>query len=177
MNNRYKFRAYVQIDARDENGKGAILRGMLYNVSVHSDGFITFDTKKLYCLFSEQAIEDALESFCNDLYIDDEEGYTARLESGFELMQFTGSLDKDGKEIWEGDIVKFAVGKGAFYTPGEAELGEVYFSEGAYNIGCMSWERDYWTMLAESDKDIHGAFVEAIGNIHENPELLEKNHE
>lgn len=62
------------------------------------------------------------------------------------LEQFTGLLDKDGKEIYEGDIVYLA-GYGNYVV--EWPFIQLYES---------AWE-----------KDVEGI----IGNIHENPELLE----
>src|SRR3990167_4744012 len=66
------------------------------------------------------------------------------------LMQYTGLKDKNGKEIYEGDIVKRKDSSGVF------EIAEVQFRRGRYNIG--DYDPTYgWTI---------------IGNIYENSELL-----
>lgn len=67
--------------------------------------------------------------------------------------QFTGLLDKKGKEIYEGDIV---VSK--YSNP-----GEVVFSDGQF---CVNYNG--YCALIPSDA------YETIGNIHDNPELLSK---
>ena len=65
------------------------------------------------------------------------------------IMQFTGLLDKNGKEIYEGDIVK------CLHTP--AIVGKV-----EWNTGCLTYKVGIYD-LAELP-----GFQEVIGNIHEN---------
>lgn len=67
-----------------------------------------------------------------------------------ELMQFTGLTDKNGKEIYEGDIVKTA----------PKVFHKVIFNRGEFQISMVSL-----AYKRESE-------VEVIGNIYENPELL-----
>lgn len=74
-----------------------------------------------------------------------------------ELMQYTGLKDKNGKEIYEGDI---------FYTGSKKILYIVEWIDCGLKgrqIKNKSWVGlDYW-------KDD----IEVIGNIYENPELME----
>ena len=82
-----------------------------------------------------------------------------------ELMQYTGLKDKNGKEIYEGDIVSFNLksdSEGQPYIIGYIEY-QTTFS--GYRI--MSFEGSF--ALDYNIKDI-----EVIGNIYDNPELLEK---
>ena len=85
-----------------------------------------------------------------------------------ELMQSTGLFDKNGKEIFEGDIVQFE------------DCYEV--SDFLYiNIGIIEWcqggfhvtNRD--SVLMEDLLDGDSLDVTIIGNIYENPDLLEDN--
>lgn len=73
----------------------------------------------------------------------------------FEVMQYTGLKDKNGKEIFEGDIVQFDSFRD-FTERYEIE----YTSYGEWGIGVHR--------LAMRFKA-----CEVIGNIYENPELLE----
>jgi uncharacterized phage protein (TIGR01671 family) len=81
------------------------------------------------------------------------------------LMQYTGLHDKNGKEIYEGDIVKWKVVRtyGAMNTRC-TEIGSVEYRDAAFfavGNGIL------WDLIIISEKEV-------IGNIHENPELLEK---
>lgn len=89
----------------------------------------------------------------------------ANMQNGFcttEIMQYTGLKDKNGKEIYEGDIVKY-------------ETGSIYI---------VVWENSFSGMWLQNkqnfDNGPHGMGfelteqneIEVIGNIYENPELL-----
>ena len=79
------------------------------------------------------------------------------------IMQFTGLKDKNGVEIYEGDIDKG--GYVVTYVDGSDE------SDIGMNVGFYIQRNDFesWTQLEV------GAYYEVIGNIHDNPELIEVN--
>jgi hypothetical protein len=75
--------------------------------------------------------------------------------------EYTGLKDKNGKRIFEGDIVNI-LGWG---------IGEIYFTEGRYGAKKPVGHPFYWIGFCKTD---HSDFAaEVIGNIHDNPELLE----
>ena len=78
------------------------------------------------------------------------------------LGQFTGLLDKQGKEIYEGDIV---IG---FCTSNHPAIIEWDAPNGGYNIREQDGE------YQDIDSNTR---MEVIGNIYENPELLWKKNE
>ena len=107
------------------------------------------------------------------------------------IGQYTGLTDKNGKKIFEGDIVRLF----------DISVGEIVQECGAFGIGCRKQiDYDYlaseiapvtgnnntpmfcyndnfvslwelWWNYNEEDDNI--SVIEVIGNIHDNPELLE----
>lgn len=78
-------------------------------------------------------------------------------EGAYELMQFTGLHDKNGKEIYEGDIIQI---RDKWDDPElDKEVGTVFYQNGAY-----------WGL--ERLLGIVASYCKVIGNIYENPELL-----
>lgn len=98
----------------------------------------------------------------DDFYFTDINSVFEDFDKDIVLMQFTGLLDKNGREIYEGDIVD---------------------APGHYGVGQVLWGVDHdggW-VLKDKPNSIPGAFflghipdsdMEVIGNIYENPELL-----
>ena len=82
------------------------------------------------------------------------------------VEQYTGLKDKNGKEIYEGDILG-GIWESGFISWCEKCKQLQYHSA---DIGCMACSGDAnWYELAEDDGEL-----EVIGNIHENPDLLEE---
>ncbi|HGQ7021701.1 TPA: YopX family protein [Streptococcus pneumoniae] len=85
-----------------------------------------------------------------------------------ELMQSTGLKDKNGKEIFEGDIVRTTrfLGRadeiGSFYEYDKEFIGIVKQLEGSWVIDTGSDAVCLWTEIEEN---------EIIGNIYENKEF------
>ena len=76
------------------------------------------------------------------------------------LMQSTGLRDKNGKEIFEGDVVKMA--KNVYSEPTYYEV--VRHRGGAYRLESKQYGCELW--LRHTDCEI-------AGDIYKNPELLE----
>lgn len=68
--------------------------------------------------------------------------------------QYTGLRDKNGVEIYEGDVLRAESGK----------IYEVIFGQGAYRI-----KHSTCKLLL-----VDGWYYEVIGNIHDSPEMLKK---
>lgn len=87
------------------------------------------------------------------------------------LMQSTGLFDRNGKEIFDGDIVRTTrfLGRadeiGGFYEYEKDYVGVVKVLEGSWVIDTGIVAVRLWSEIDES---------EVLGNIYENPELLEE---
>lgn len=103
-----------------------------------------------------------------DIWIIDEDGVAGEwiVNNDLSLMQSTGLTDKNGKEIFEGDIVKV--------TDGDERTN---FPDGGIGTICGLDEIFMWYI----DGQVHNGlfdisqeyYIEVIGNIYENQELLE----
>lgn len=84
-----------------------------------------------------------------------------------ELMQYTGLKDKNGKEIYEGDVLTPRWKQNPTYQFRYI----VYYKDGAFSAKHYDIDND-WTNHLER-QSIKQMQIEVIGNIYENPELLE----
>ena len=93
------------------------------------------------------------------------------------IGQYTGLKDENGKEIYEGDIIEFSydVFTGNFDT--KVGRGTIEFIDGAFYIKPFEIEErkvkdtdnEGWFLLYTVNTDT----LKVIGNIYDNPELLE----
>jgi uncharacterized phage protein (TIGR01671 family) len=86
----------------------------------------------------------------------------------FIIQQFTGLFDKNNKEIYEGDIIKYCFKPDDHGEP-EIGTGEVYYDE---KSACFLFDRAY-----EYDFMIHNLHCEIVGNIFENFELIKSDNQ
>jgi uncharacterized phage protein (TIGR01671 family) len=86
------------------------------------------------------------------------------MQHNFPVQQFTGIKDKNGKEIYEGDILVAKHNGGE----GEANVGQVFFAAGAFMVDGDGTLYDH--TLSLSPDIVFDSTVE--GNVFENPELL-----
>ncbi|MEN6375496.1 MAG: YopX family protein [Smithella sp.] len=93
--------------------------------------------------------------------------YAVRPET---IGQFIGRRDKNGKEIYEGDVCRFSVPMSLYIGKSENNrfIGEIKWddSELGYYLLSNNGHHPYVRLWIAMD-------IEVIGNIYENPELLE----
>jgi uncharacterized phage protein (TIGR01671 family) len=85
------------------------------------------------------------------------------------VSQYTGLTDKNGKKIFEGDIV--AQNWYDHDEPSDDSFGEVVFCEYDCSFSVMDIQKDGIAPLGRCHA--YRWEAEVIGNIHDNPELLE----
>jgi len=85
---------------------------------------------------------------------------TAEFASRYEVMQYTGLKDKNGIEIYEGDIISWH---------------KFYKKRQPFGICIVKYAGNYYCLGGwyENDYPDTYKYCEVIGNIYENPELLE----
>lgn len=96
------------------------------------------------------------------------------------ITQWTGAVDKNKKEVYEGDVIKVRrcfvrpfinddVEIDYNFTEGEEEIGYVFWYY-LDNKFCVSYEHIHYDDSEDFDKPSHR--IEVIGNIFENPTLV-----
>lgn len=80
--------------------------------------------------------------------------------------QYTGLTDKNGKKIFEGDIISTDIARPYLI---------VEFRDGCFMCNCNDGGEDYYDIMLPILKEAQTQYKygEIIGNIHDNPELLE----
>lgn len=142
MSREIKFRAWGKDEKR-----------MLEVYRIGFDGPI--DGAQVYCYLDDRGAKGSKECFYDG--------------DGLTLEQFTGLKDKNGKEIYEGDILAW---HSNIYRKHDW-VGLVLYRGAGFAVqeSDKSYSSPEWLDCAcRKDANI----IEVIGNIHENPELLEE---
>ncbi|OCB80936.1 hypothetical protein A8O18_03935 [Lentilactobacillus parabuchneri] len=143
MSREIKFRAWDKDEKR-----------MLEVYRIGFDGPI--DGAQVYCYLDDRGAKGSKECFYDG--------------DGLTLEQFTGLKDRNGQEIYEGDILAW---HSNIYRK-QDWIGLVKYRGAGFVVqeSSRSFSTPDWLETA-CNKDAN--IIEVVGNIHENPELLEAN--
>jgi uncharacterized phage protein (TIGR01671 family) len=97
--------------------------------------------------------------------------------------QYTGIKDINGVKIFEGDVIRHY---SKFYEPDvkynpelfeSEEIGTIQFKSGCFGFVSLNGKSEMYGVLEDNEENSLGFedyWFEVIGNIHDNPELLER---
>lgn len=125
-----------------------LFRGKCCTTGEWVEGFLGIEVPDDYVI-QQFSFDEYFASECIDQY-------SVKLET---VGQYTGLTDKNGRKIFEGDIVNY-----------NGSIHKVVFENRCYNarFGIVVEEEETWSF----GMSVPPYLMEVIGNIHDNPELL-----
>jgi uncharacterized phage protein (TIGR01671 family) len=119
----------------------------------------------MYDVYSVEFVAGGMKVYGTGVYIGNgwaSERGKFKHECDVELMQFTGLTDKNGVEIYEGDLI----------TNGSGRIAQVVWHNPQATFDCVCKVSPKGSTPHGFTNNMWQYACEVIGNIHQNPELL-----
>lgn len=87
------------------------------------------------------------------------------------ICQFTGLTDKNGKKIWENDIVTITIECDDYFIPSETGIVEYSYGQYELKVKATDGQEAYSNLINKLSEALFE--IEKLGNIFDNPELWE----
>ena len=138
-----------------------LFRGKCLDNGKWAEGFVVASRENTYSNGFEMITVDGINYDELDNYIPD---FTSYAVDPSTIGQYTGLKDKNGKKIFEGDIVRCMTKYGG-------DIGIVTFKDGKFVI---YWQSEYHYPKCRKITDYYyvNARTKIMGNIYDNPELI-----
>jgi uncharacterized phage protein (TIGR01671 family) len=92
----------------------------------------------------------------------------------YDVMQFTGIVDKDNKPVYEGDVIKTFWQHDGHINRDYEIVGVVSYSEDMAQFVVTNDAKDQWCPFYSFDREEYFPdYTEVLGNIYEHPHLLD----
>ena len=142
-----------------------LFRGKSVNTGEWVEGFLVVDT--IVCEDAEPVKHYHIEEMTLGSYPNEFQSGISETVDPITVGQFTGLTDKNGKKIFEGDVVVCRQDINGNWIDYCVEIGYVEMKHGAFGL---HRKQGYYRPFKDWLEDYE---YEVIGNIHDNPELME----
>ena len=172
MNNRFKSRVWITAPITRDVEEEKEVSFYIYDIALYDDGGIGFSRDSLLDALDKLNLTEGqrneIEDYISDnSYSEDWEWYAISFDI---IEQYTGLKDKNGKLIYEGDIVI------------KSDVSAIGYSR--TRVCKVHWHNDWlsWAITTQYGdtyelSEFEPQQYEVIGNIHENADLLETNND
>ena len=142
-----------------------LFRGKSIDTGQWAEGFLVVDT--IVCEDAAPVKHYHIEEMTLGSYPDDFQSGISETVDPITVGQFTGLTDKNGKKIFEGDVVVCRQEINGNWIDYCVEIGYVEMKHGAFGL---HRKQGYYRPFKDWHEDYE---YEVIGNIHDSPELME----